>query len=67
MVWENVNYTIKNIFVNYVDAVFDDVSILSKKGQRNMAQYGTHPNAEGCALWAEGIYEMIRRSSENDF
>lgn len=62
MVWENVNYIIKNIFADYVYAVFDNVIILVKEGRRNLSGYGAHPNAEGCALWGEALYEMVRRN-----
>lgn len=62
VVWENLNTYIKNELAKKVDSVFDTVEFLKKDEQNpHLVKYGGHPNSEGCKLWAEKLYTVIKR------
>lgn len=58
--WENVNDFIKTKLKDKVDFVFNNVPCLGKKDLPSAAIYGGHPNAEGCKVWAEALYEAVK-------
>jgi len=61
-IWNNINRYIKEVLSKKVDAVFDNVPYLGRQGdEAHMAAYGGHPNAEGCAVWADALYESIKK------
>ncbi len=62
--WNRLNAYIKEELSQYVAAVFD-VSPLLVDGlvENGVAKYGGHPNAEGCAIWANALYEFIQRNA----
>ena len=60
--WDAVNRHILTGLKD-ADAVFDTVPVLMGE-KRHMARYGDHPNAEGCAAWAEELYSVIQRVIE---
>jgi len=60
IIWEDVNNYIQKELVKYVDTVFDVVSVLCvSEDKRHFAQYGGHPNSEGCRKWAEALYPIL--------
>lgn len=59
-VWQRVNTVIKADLARRVDAVFDCVPLLSASPDTpEVAKYGGHPDAAGCAVWAEELYRAI--------
>lgn len=64
VIWEKVNYLIKNIFSNYVEMVFDNVNVLRRsEKERNQSKFGGHPNSNGCRKWADELYLKIIRDN----
>ena len=60
-IWLAVCKFIQNELSKKVDFVFDVVPVLSVGGDTpQAAKYGGHPNGEGCAKWAEALYENIK-------
>lgn len=58
--WLEVNRFITQELSKEVELVFDVVPVLGVDEQTpHMAKYGGHPNEEGCALWAERLYEAL--------
>ncbi|MBQ2876744.1 MAG: SGNH/GDSL hydrolase family protein [Clostridia bacterium] len=61
LVWEEVNRYIKEELSALADRVFDPNFILSlSKEEPHLARYGGHPDPEGCALWANALYEAVK-------
>jgi lysophospholipase L1-like esterase len=59
-VWYEVNEYIKNKLSLKVLAVFDQGDILMTDERiPNKVLYGGHPNAVGCRLWGDALYEFI--------
>ena len=58
--WNKLNEYIKTELKDKVDAVFDNVPFLGEKDRPHMAKFGRHPNAEGCRIWAEALYEAVK-------
>lgn len=60
-IWKSVNQYIKSTLAQDCDRVFDTVPALSTdSGDCPMAKYGGHPNAEGCAKWADALYPALK-------
>lgn len=63
--WKRINEYIKTELSLIADAVFDNVPVLRKSNEAShMAAYGGHPNAEGCLIWAEALYDEIKQIVE---
>ena len=61
LVWLEVNKRILGELSKKVDFTFDCTKILSKsEDEPHMAKFGGHPDAEGCTLWAEALYESVK-------
>ena len=61
LVWLEVNRRILTELSEKVDHTFDCTKILSKsETEPHMAKFGGHPNAEGCTLWAEALYNSVK-------
>ncbi len=61
VIWENTNEYIKTTLAGYCDAIFDVVPILRESIEcPQMAKYGGHPDAKGCAAWAELLYPVLK-------
>lgn len=60
IVWEEVNRRIKCELCDKVDLLFDCVPILGEEDAPHMAIYGGHPDAEGCTIWANALYEKVK-------
>lgn len=59
--WKSVNDYIKTVLAPRVEAVFDNTSVLSASvDEPQKARFGGHPNAEGCHLWAEALYPVMK-------
>ena len=61
--WEKVNDHIMNVIAKKVFDVFDVVPYLCGE-ERHIAKYGGHPNAEGCRVWAEALFEHLKENSQ---
>lgn len=60
--WIRINNYIKNELVAYVDMVFDVVPILCEIEENvQHVKYGTHPNSEGCRVWADALYPQMKK------
>ena len=55
--WREINAYIRNELSQKADAFFDNVPVLSENGDPDCAtaRYGGHPDARGCAAWAEAL------------
>ena len=43
------------------DRLFDVRRVLSvSESEPHLTRFGGHPNPEGCALWADALYETVR-------
>lgn len=60
IIWNEVNDYIKNELSAEVDGCFDNVSVLGDPKESHKALYGGHPNEQGCAVWAEKLYEAYK-------
>ncbi len=61
-VFHAVNEAIRGKLGKKADFVFDCVPILSmKEDADHIAHFGPHPDSEGCRLWAERLYENVRK------
>ena len=59
--WNEVNSYIKTVLADKVDILFDNSDILGMDNEHlHMARYGGHPNAEGCRVWADGLYDAVK-------
>lgn len=60
-IWRSVNQYIRGTLANDCDRVFDNVPVLSGDGAGSpAAKYGGHPNAEGCARWADALFPELK-------
>ncbi|MBO5879820.1 MAG: SGNH/GDSL hydrolase family protein [Clostridia bacterium] len=57
--WQRINGYVKSVLAARVDAIFDNGSILGKEDALHLAKFGGHPNEEGCALWANALFEEL--------
>ncbi len=65
-VWQEVNEYIKTKLAEKVDAVFDVVPILGEdEAHAYHAKYGAHPNKEGCYVWADALYPVLKQLLDN--
>lgn len=61
-VWLAVNEAIKNELAEKVAAVFDCVPLLSESAEHpEITKYGGHPDATGCRVWADALYDAIKQ------
>lgn len=60
--WNTVNHYIHTVMREKVAFVFDTVPVLGNPDIPHKALYSGHPNAEGCRLWAEALYQAIQNS-----
>ena len=59
--WKDVNDYIKVVLASRVAAVFDNSTVLSvSEDEPQRTRFGGHPNAEGCRLWAEALYPVMK-------
>ncbi len=59
--WLQVNDHIKTKLAEKVRAVFDVVPVLRQDEEHCYhAKYGAHPNGEGCRVWAEKLYPILK-------
>ncbi len=59
--WHRINKHIKNVLSAKAALIFDNSSVLSKSDEeKHMLRFGGHPNEEGCALWADSLYEAVK-------
>ena len=63
-IWQNVNSYIREALASRVAMVFDVVSCLGLDDEQpHLSRYGGHPNAGGCAVWADALYEKLCEST----
>ncbi len=58
--WERINRYIQTELAAKVDMVFDTVPVLGKDDCAGAARFGGHPNEQGCAMWAEALYQAVK-------
>ncbi len=58
--WADVCDYIKTELSKKADLLFDVVPIIGQSEHPNMAKYGGHPNDDGCAAWADALYEKVK-------
>ncbi len=56
--WQRINEYIKSVLCGKVDMLFDNNPYICKDGK--FPKYGGHPNAEGCAIWADELYKSVK-------
>ena len=62
-IWRRVNDYIRNTLAQKVAMVFDDVPHLClDEKQPHMSKFGPHPDAAGCAVWADALYDALTAS-----
>ena len=62
-IWHQVNGYIRTELSKKVDLVFDAAQVLSLSAEvPQRAKYGGHPNEEGCAAWADALYEELNQA-----
>lgn len=60
--WNAVNEYIVNTLAKKADAFFDNRPVLSESEESpQKAKYGGHPNDFGCSLWADALYEHVKK------
>ena len=62
-IWQRVNDHIRNVLSSKVAMVFDDVPHMClDETQPHMSKFGPHPDAAGCAVWADALYDALTAS-----
>lgn len=62
VMWNDVNNYIKTELSPNVLTIFDNNPVLRlSEDKPNCAKYGGHPNAEGCSLWADALYDGVKK------
>lgn len=60
-VWTEVNIYIKDVLSREVKFVFDVASFLGLSHDKpQIARYGGHPNEQGCQIWANEFYPLLK-------
>lgn len=60
--WNNINRYIKTVLKKKVFKVFDVVPYLSKSNEEpHMTKFGGHPDKVGCSIWADALYDFLKR------
>ena len=62
MIWQRVNDHIRDALSKKVSMIFDVVPWLGQDEQPHMAKFVGHPNAEGCAVWANALHDALMDS-----
>lgn len=63
-IWEDINSFIHETLSEKADRIFDTVPVLGQTDKPHMAKYGGHPDAAGCAAWAEALYPVLKELAE---
>lgn len=58
--WERINEFIKTVLKERADLIFDTVPYLDDEARHGTDKFGGHPNEEGCAIWAEALFEAVK-------
>ena len=65
VIWHEVNNWILSDLKEHCDMVFDNAWFLkADEGAPQNTKYGSHPNAEGCEVWAENLYPHLKKLIE---
>lgn len=57
--WQRLNDYIRGPLSQKAALIFDVVPLLGQAEQPNMAKFGGHPDAAGCAVWADALYDAL--------
>ena len=60
--WQRLNDYIRGPLSKKAALIFDVVPLLGQAEQPNMAKFGGHPDAAGCAVWADALYDALMNS-----
>ena len=62
--WNRNNEYIRTVLAKKVAMVFDEGAYMQESDERpEVNRYGAHPDAEGCAVWAENLYRAIKEKN----
>lgn len=61
-VWEKACKLIKTELADKVAMVFDVAAAIGQPDTPHFPIYGGHPNAEGCRIWGEKLYEAMKEN-----
>ena len=61
-VWEKVCELIKTELADKVAMVFDVGNAIGQPDVPHAPIYGGHPNAEGCRIWGEKLYDAMKKN-----
>ena len=59
--WNGINDYIRDVLRRKADGFFDVAPLLTDKTADGVAIYGTHPNEEGCRIWADAMLPQLRQ------
>ena len=62
--WNQVNDYIRTVLSKKVACVYDDSICLGDPQIPWQHRYGAHPDAEGCAIWGNALYDFLNRLPE---
>lgn len=59
--WRKINCYVRNTLSAYADGMFDVVpNLLEESEEEGKAGYGTHPNEQGCRIWAKSLIPYLQ-------
>ncbi len=65
IIFENVNRYLKEELSKETEGFFDNVPVLQESdAARHIPRFGVHPDTEGCKLWAEALYPVLKKLIE---
>lgn len=63
--WYDLNKYVRDVVAPKADGFFVNNDFLGVEGERHKTVYGGHPNAEGCKVWAEKFYPVMKAFLES--
>ena len=63
--WTGINEYLVNTLSKEADGFLDVAPLLTSSEEPGMAIYGTHPDEEGCKVWADAMLPLFRKFLEN--
>ncbi len=63
--WYELNKYIKEVVAPKADGFFENTGFLGVEEKPYKTIYGGHPNAEGCEVWANTFYPVMKEFLEN--
>lgn len=63
--WYELNKYIKAVVAPKADGFFENTGFLGVEGEPHKTVFGGHPNAEGCEVWANAFYPVMKEFLES--